>query len=83
MRINAALRSFVFDVGQECRHHSDERQIGADSVHEFDAVSIRKSAQDGGADAPDAKGESKKESRHGTDIAGHQFLREYDDGREG
>jgi hypothetical protein len=58
----ATLRSFVFDIGQECRHHSEQRQIGANSIHEFDAVLIRKAAQDGGADAADTESETKEQS---------------------
>ena len=39
---------------------------------------IGETAQDGGADAANAEGEAKEQSRYSPDIAGHQFLREYD-----
>ena len=28
----------MFDIGQECSHHAEQRQVSADAVHEFNAV---------------------------------------------
>ena len=34
----------MFDVGQECGHHAEQRQVGADAIDELDAVRIGQTA---------------------------------------
>src|SRR5258708_2574345 len=51
-------------------------------MHELDTVLMGESAEQGCADTTDAEGEAEKQTGYGAHLAGHEFLREYDDGRE-
>src|ERR1700736_6078182 len=72
----------MFYVGQESCHHAEKRQIRTDAINERDSMLVGEAAEHSRSDAADAEGESEEQAGDGTDLAGHQFLREHDDGRE-
>src|SRR6266404_7175698 len=72
----------MFDIGQECGHHAEQRQVRTNAIYELDSVLIGEPTEHGRTDAADAEGEAEKQAGYGTHLAGHQFLREYHDGRE-
>src|SRR6202049_208142 len=76
------MSASMFDIGEKRGHHSEQRQIRANAIDEFDSMPVGESAEHGRADAADPEGESEEQAGDGADLAGHQLLGEYHDGGE-
>ena len=75
--------AFLLRVGKKAGEESQQGQVGAEVEDMVDAGAIGQPAQDGGADATHAEGETEKESGDESDLAGHEFLGIDEDSREG
>ena len=74
---------FVFGIRQKAGEQSQEGQEGTEVEDVVDACFVGKAAQDSGADAAHAKGQSEEEPGDEPHFSRHQFLRIDEDGGEG
>ncbi len=80
---HARLRTLRCSMsGKSAAAAPSKGRIGAQPIHELDALAVGQHAEHGGTDAAQAESEAEEQPRHGAHAARHDLLREHEDGRE-
>src|SRR5450830_1730450 len=82
-RIALSRQRRLLQLRQESCQQADQRQESADLIHKENIGHVSQLAQQCRANTTHAERETEEQTRHGADLARHQFLREHQNCREG